>query len=52
MSARPKLRIVTEESTERVFGSLAFIARDRNPALAPPPRRFVPTVKRPGDVVI
>ena len=52
MSARPKLRIVTDEPTERVFGSPDFIARDRNPRIPPPPRKFVPTVKSPGDVVI
>ncbi len=50
---KPRLRVVgDEEPTERVFGSPAFIARDRNPALPQPPRRFEPTAKRPGDIII
>jgi hypothetical protein len=52
LKRKPRLRVVTAEPTETVFGSRSFIARDRNPALAPPPRRFVPTIKRPGDVII
>lgn len=51
---KPRLRIVQadDQPTERIFGSPGFIARDRNPSLAPPPRKFVPTAKRPGDVII
>ena len=52
LKRKPHLRIVDDEPTERVFGSPAFIAIQRNPALAPPPRRFVPTVKRPDDIII
>jgi hypothetical protein len=48
---KPHLRLVTEEDTERVFGSHGFIGLTRVPN-APGPRRFEPTTKRPGDVVI
>jgi hypothetical protein len=48
---KPRLRLVTEEETERVFGSVAFIALTRRPN-APGPRRFEPTRKSPEDIVI
>ena len=50
--SRPKLKLIkSDPPVEKVRGSLAFIKRTRNPALASP-RRFEPTVKGPGDVVI
>lgn len=53
LKTKPRLRLVEPEAQiERVFGSRVFIARDRNPSLPPPPRRFEPTVKRPGDIII
>jgi hypothetical protein len=48
---KPRLRIVTEEDTERVFGSHRFIGLTRRPNM-PGPERFVATVKGPDDVVI
>jgi len=45
------LRLVTAEQIERTFGSREFIALTRKPELVSP-RRFEPTVKRDGDVVI
>jgi hypothetical protein len=46
-----KLHLITEEETERVFGSREFISRTRNPALRAPVR-FEPTIKRAGDVIL
>jgi hypothetical protein len=48
---RPRLRIVSDEPTERVFGSARFIGMTRNTALKPP-AKFQATVKGEGDVVI
>lgn len=49
---KPRLRIVGDDaSTERVFGSAAFIAIGRKPELASP-TRFEPTRKGAGDVII
>lgn len=48
---KPKLRIVTDSPTERIFGSARFIRMVRNPALqADWP--FEPTRKGENDVVI
>lgn len=48
---KPALRIVTDEQHERTFGSRQFISLTRKPELVSP-RRFEPTKKGPGDVVI
>jgi hypothetical protein len=37
---------------ERIFGKPAFIALTRNPTLPRPERKFEPTKKQPGDIVI
>lgn len=47
---KPRLRLI-ETPVERVFGSKEFIARTRRPDLVPP-KRFEPTHKEVGDVVI
>lgn len=47
----PRLRVVNEGDSERVFGSREFIARTRNPALQSP-AKFEPTEKKDGDVVL
>lgn len=44
LQQKPKLRLVEPQTTERVFGSPAFIARDRNPAI--PQARF-PIERKP-----
>lgn len=48
---KSKLKLAYERPAERVFGSPQFIARTRNIELAPP-KRFEPTRKADGDVVI
>jgi hypothetical protein len=48
---KPALRIVTPETTERVFGSREFIGLTRRAGMNGP-RRFEPTKKDAGDVVI
>jgi hypothetical protein len=45
---KPKLKLVTEPTAGP---SLAFIMRGRNPFLDPP-KRYEPTKKEAGDVVI
>jgi hypothetical protein len=45
---KPNLKLVTEPTAGP---SLAFIMRGRNPFLDPP-KRYEPTRKRPGDIVI
>jgi hypothetical protein len=47
----PHLRIVHEGESERVYGSKRFLSLTRKPDL-PSPRRFEPTTKGEGDVVI
>lgn len=42
----------TPREIDRTYGSPRFIAIGRNPDIAPPPRKFVPTVKVEGDIVL
>ena len=49
--SQAKLRVVSEDDSQRLYGSREFIARTRNPALQSP-AKFEPTIKNEGDIIL